>query len=144
MIVPQDLKALVVDDNAYARSAMAATLKKLGLSVSDDVTGGAAAVGALLGMRYDIVFMDWYMPEMNGAALLEILRGPHFPANARAPIVMVTAYPNRDTFARARELGAAEILVKPFTVAQVAAVLGKLLPAGWQVDDDDDGQQVRL
>jgi two-component system chemotaxis response regulator CheY len=144
VIVPQDLKALVVDDNAYARSAMAATLKKLGLAAIDEVPGGAAAVGALLGTRYDIVFMDWYMPEMNGAALLEVLHGPNFPANTRAPVVMVTAYPNRETFARARELGAVEILVKPFTVAQVAGLLGKLLPAGWQVDDEPDGKQILL
>lgn len=144
MIVPQDLKALVVDDNAHARAAMSATLKKLGLAEIDEHAAAAPVVNALLGQSYDIMFMDWYMPEMNGAALLEILRGTHFPANRRPPVVMVTAYPNRDTFARARELGVGEILVKPFTVAQVAATLQKLLPGGWGIEDDDDGAQVLL
>lgn len=123
---------------------MTATLRKLGLAEIDEHTGGASAVGAMLGARYDIAFMDWYMPEMNGAALLEILRGPHFPANRRPPLVMVTAYPNRETFARARELGISEILVKPFSVDQVAITLGKLLPGGWGLEDDDDGAQVLL
>ena len=122
---------------------MAATLRRLGLAEIDEHAGAASALGAMLGKRYDIVFMDWYMPDMNGAALLEILRGPHFPPNALAPVVMVTAYPNRETFARARELGVGEILVKPFTVAQVATTLGKLLPGGWGLDEDD-GAQVLL
>lgn len=135
---------MVVDDNAHARAAMAATLRKLGLAEIDEHTGAASAVGAMLGARYDIAFMDWYMPEMNGAALLEILRGPHFPANRRPPVVMVTAYPNRETFARARELGVGEILVKPFTLDQVAAALGKLLPGGWGLEEDGGGKRVLL
>ncbi|MBN9311148.1 MAG: response regulator [Devosia sp.] len=144
MIVPQDLKALIVDDNAYARSAMAATLKRLGIVAVDEQSGAAAAVGAILGTPYDIVFMDWYMPEMNGAALLEVVRHPRFPPNGRVPVVMVTAYPNRETFARARELGVSEILVKPFSVAQVAALLGRLLPDGWGLDEADGDKQILL
>ena len=41
MILPQDLKALVVDDNAYARAAVAATLRKLGLVTIDELSGAA-------------------------------------------------------------------------------------------------------
>ena len=67
MIVPAELKALIIDDNGYARTAVAATLRKLGLVSIDEHAGAAAAVGAMLGTRYDVVFMDWYMPEMNGA-----------------------------------------------------------------------------
>ncbi|MDB5539073.1 MAG: response regulator, partial [Devosia sp.] len=78
MFLPQNLKALIVDDNAYARAAVAATLRKLGLVAIDDLAGAAAAVGAIQATRYDIVFMDWYMPEMNGAALLQVIRDPRF------------------------------------------------------------------
>jgi two-component system chemotaxis response regulator CheY len=131
LIVPQQLKALVVDDNAYARSAVSATLRKLGLGTVDELAAAAPAIGAILANRYDIVFMDWYMPEMSGAAMLEIMRDPRFPANGRVPVVMITAYPTKETFARARELGAGEILIKPFNVNQAAAALGKLLPSGW-------------
>ena len=144
MIVPQDLKALIVDDNAHARAAMAATLRKLGLAEIDEHTGAASATGAILGTRYDIVFLDWYMPEMTGGALLEILGSPYFPAGKRPPVVMVTAYPNRDTFARARELGVGEILIKPFTMAQVATALGKLVPGGWDLEEEQGAAQVLL
>ncbi len=80
LIVPQQLKALVVDDNAYARAGVAATLRKLGLGTVDELASAAPAIGAIAANRYDIVFMDWYMPEMNGAAMLEVLRDPRFHA----------------------------------------------------------------
>ncbi len=145
MIVPENMKALIVDDNAYARSAAAATLRKLGLGTIDDVGSAALAIDAVLGMRYDVVLMDWYMPEMNGAAMLQIMHGRHFGPNGKVPVVMMTAYPTRETFARARELGAVDILTKPFTAAQVAGILGRLLPNGWGVADDAPGEgQVLL
>jgi len=144
MILPQDLKALVVDDNAYARAAVAATLRKLGLVSIDELAGAAPAVGAIQATRYDIVFMDWYMPEMNGAALLEVIRDPRFSPNGKVPVVMITAYPNRETIARARELGAGEVLTKPFSVAHAAAALGRLLPDGWQIPEEPEAGQVLL
>ena len=145
MIVPERLKALIVDDNAYARTAAAATLRKLGLGTIDDVGSAPLAIDAILGMRYDIVLMDWYMPEMNGAAMLQILRGRHFGPHGAVPVIMMTAYPNRETYARARELGAAEILTKPFTALHIATALGRLLPSGWGVGEADrDGGQVLL
>lgn len=144
MIVPAELKALVIDDNGYARAAVAATLRKLGLADIRELSGAAPAVAAMLGTRFDIVFLDWYMPEMNGGALLEIVRDPGFGPHGSVPVVMMTAYPNRETIARARELGASEVLTKPFSLAHAAAALGRLLPDGWQVPDDGPGKQVLL
>jgi two-component system chemotaxis response regulator CheY len=138
--MPQEMKALVVDDNAYARAGVIATLRKLGLATVDERAGAAAGVAAILGQRYDIVFMDWYMPEMNGAAMLEVIRAPNFPANGQVPVVMITAYPNRETFARAKELGASEVLVKPFNITQAATALGRLIPNGWSLPEDDASQ----
>ena len=144
MILPQDLKALVVDDNAYARTAVAATLRKLGLVAIDELASAAPAVGAIQATRYDIVFMDWYMPEMNGAALLQVIRDPRSSANGRVPVVMMTAYPNRETIARAKQLGASEVLTKPFSQAHAAAALGRLLPDGWQIPEEPEAGQVLL
>lgn len=144
MIVPEKLKALIVDDNAYARVAAASTLRKLGLGTIDDVESAALAIDAILGVRYDIVLMDWYMPEMNGAAMLQILRGRHFGPQGQVPVVMMTAYPTRETFARAKELGAADILTKPFTASHLAGILGRLLPSGWSPGSTGTDGQVLL
>lgn len=142
MIVSEKLKALIVDDNAYARVAAAATLRKLGLGTIDDVGSAALAIDAILAVRYDLVLMDWYMPEMNGAAMLQVMRGRHFGPHGQVPVIMMTAYPTRETFARARELGAIDIVTKPFTANHLAGILGRLLPSGWSVAEPgrDEGQ----
>ena len=125
----------------------------IGAFIAEPVNGGGGVIVPPQGYfakvqevlrRYDILFMDWYMPEMNGAALLEVIRAPLFPDNGQVPVAMMTAYPNRELFARAKELGAAEVLVKPFGVPQAATVLGRLLPDGWALPDDEDGKQVLL
>ena len=144
MFLPQNLKALIVDDNAYARVVAAATLRKLGIGTIDDVGSAPLAIDAILRLRYDIVLMDWYMPEMNGAAMLQIMRGPHFGPHGAVPVIMMTAYPNRDTYARAKELGAAEILTKPFTATHIGTALGRLLPSGWSIGGDAADGQVLL
>jgi len=136
VIVPDKLSALVVDDNAYARAAATATLRKLGLTNIVEADGGAPAVGSLLASRFDIVLLDWYMPEMSGAALLQVMRDPRFGANGTVPVIMMTAYPNRETITRGRQLGCSEVLTKPFTAAQVSSVLGRLLPHGWDLPSD--------
>lgn len=136
MFIPGNIKAIVVDDNAYARTTVTAMLRKLGLEAIAEFTGGAPAAAALLADRFDVMFMDWYMPDMNGAALLQLIRDVRFGANGRLPVVMMTAYPNRETFARARELGANEVLTKPFAASHVAAAFGRLLPDGWQIPDE--------
>lgn len=145
MIVPEKLKALIVDDNAYARVAAAATLRKLGLGTIDEVETAARAIDDILGMRYDVVLMDWYMPEMNGAAMLQVMRGPNFGPNGQVPVIMMTAYPTRETFARARALGAVDILTKPFSASHIAGILGRLLPNGWNVGEPEpDAGKVLL
>ncbi len=144
MIVPEKLKALIVDDNAYARAAAAATLRKLGIGTIEDVGAAALAIDAILGQRYDVVLMDWYMPEMNGAAMLQVLRGRHFGPHGQVPVIMMTAYPTRETFARARELGAIDILTKPFTANHVAGILGRLLPNGWSTGEAAEAERQIL
>lgn len=136
MLVPDRIKALIVDDNAYARAATAATLRKLGLTQIVDVPTAQDAVLALLAERYDILFMDWYIPDMNGAALLQIVRDPRFGAQGALPIVLMTAYPSREVLARARELGVSDALTKPFTTAHVSTILQRLLGA-WDLPADD-------
>ena len=125
MIVPGKLSALVVDDNAYARAAASATLRKLGLSSIDEVDSAAAAVGSLLGQRYDVVLLDWYMPEMNGAELLRAV-------NERPEwdhVLRVVVSTDGST-ARRVELSALKVrccVEKPFRPEVVRDVLSELI-----------------
>lgn len=136
MIVPDRLRALIVDDNAYARSAAAASLRKLGIVTIAEADGGAAAIGLLASESFDLMVMDWYMPEVSGAGLMQILRDPRFGHNTALPVVLMTGYPSRETITRARELGVNEVLTKPFSADHLLLALGRVLPSGWDVPED--------
>ena len=69
MLVPDRVRALIVDDNAYARAATAATLRKLGISQITEVETAQEAVLQLIAAPFDVLFMDWYIPDMNGAEI---------------------------------------------------------------------------
>jgi len=127
MIIPGRLRALVVDDNSYARAISAMSLRKLGLGEIVEAEGGAEAILQLLGAPFDLVLMDWYMPDVNGAGVMQVLRDPRMGAPMAVPVILMTAYASRDNLARARDLGVNEILSKPFTTEQLGSALAKVL-----------------
>lgn len=127
MIIPGRLRALVVDDNAYARAISSAALKKLGVGEVVEVDGGAAAILELMQAPFDLVLMDWYMPDVSGAGVMVVLRDPRFGAAAQTPVILMTAYASRDNVARARSLGVNEVLTKPFSTDQLGTMLGRVL-----------------
>lgn len=131
MILPGQLRVLIVDDNAYARAGAAAILRKLGVGTVDEAASAAAALGLLFTEAYHALLLDWYMSDMNGAALLELMHDLRLPPQVRVPAIVMTAYPTREVLTRARELGATDILTKPFGTQHVATALGKLLPDEW-------------
>ena len=136
MIIPGRLRALVVDDNAYARAISASGLKKLGVGEIVEADGGAAAILALLGEPFDLMLMDWYMPDVSGAGVMTVLRDARLGAAAKTPVILMTAYASRDNIARARELGVNEVLVKPFTTDQLGTALSRVLGDAAQAAGD--------
>jgi two-component system chemotaxis response regulator CheY len=136
VIIPGRLRALVVDDNAYARAISASGLKKLGVGQIVEAEGGAAAILALLGEPFDLMLMDWYMPDVSGAGVMTVLRDARLGAAAKTPVILMTAYASRDNIARARELGVNEVLVKPFTTDQLGTALSRVLGDAAQAAGD--------
>ena len=128
MVIAGRLRALVVDDNAYARAICLMSLRKLGLGVVDEAANGAEAILRLMTAPYSLVLMDWYMPEISGAGVMQVLRDPRFGVACATPVILMTAYPSMDNLARARGLGVSEILPKPFTSAHLGEALARVLP----------------
>ncbi|MDB5473715.1 MAG: response regulator [Devosia sp.] len=137
MIIPSRLKALIVDDNSYARAISAQHFKKLGVGQTVEASGGAEAMLLLLSEQFDLMLTDWYMPDISGAGLLQVLRDPRFGAASGMPVILMTAYPSRDNLERARELGVNEILAKPFTVEQLGLAVGRALGATGPAQAED-------
>ncbi|MBU1305374.1 MAG: response regulator [Alphaproteobacteria bacterium] len=127
MIIPGRMRALVVDDNTYARAICSASLEKLGIGDIVEAAGGAEAILALMTAPFDFMLMDWYMPDVNGAGLMTVLRDSRFGAAWQTPVILMTAYASRDNIAKARELGVNDILVKPFNTEQLGAAVGRIV-----------------
>lgn len=107
---PAELTVLIVDDNAYARALAEASLAKLGIGQIFDVGDAAAGLELLTREPVDVVLLDWFMPEINGAGFVRMAQaGNHQPA-----IIVTTAYATKQNFGRMRELGLHHILIKPF------------------------------
>ena len=110
-------RALVVDDNDHARSVLRDMLESMTFDVSD-VSSGAAAVKAVAvkhagGSPFDIIYLDWRMPGMDGMeAARQILALDLTPAPI---LVMVSAYGREEMIKEAEAMGIVNMLVKPLS-----------------------------
>lgn len=123
----QRLRALIVDDNAYARAMSGASLSRLGVEHIEEASGGGEAILRLMSGWFHLVLMDWYMPDINGAGVMHVLRDPRLGAVSNTPVILMTAYASQDNIERALKLGVNEVLAKPFTTEQLGVVLGRVL-----------------
>jgi len=108
-------RALVVDDNDNARAAIAGMLKGMTFEVGEVASGPSAidelARAAALGRPYDVVYLDWLMPELDG---IDTARRIKALALESPPLVlMVTAYGRQEVLDDASEAGIRDVLVKP-------------------------------
>lgn len=122
---PAELTVLIVDDNLYARALAETSLKKLGIGQILEASDGAEGLELLDQYLVDLVLLDWYMPEINGAGFVRLARARNFnPA-----IVVMTAYATRENANRMRELDLRGVLVKPFDDAHLQKMVAELLAA---------------
>lgn len=114
------IRVLVVDDSATARDALAACLEQDGdVQVVGAVADGAAAVAAVAALSPDAVTMDIQMPGGGGLAAIEQIM-----ARNPVPILVVTvlARVDRELPFEALSRGALEVVLKPSTPAEGAAL----------------------
>jgi two-component system chemotaxis response regulator CheY len=102
-----------------------------------EADGGAEAILHLLGEPFDLMLMDWYMPDVSGAGLMTVLRDARFGPARDLPVILMTAYASHDNVQRARQLGVNEVLVKPFTTDQLGVAMGRVLGEASRVSGDD-------
>ena len=119
------LRVLVADDNAAAREILSEALKGVTGQV-DLVSSGAEAVEAVrqgdADVPYDLVFMDWRMPGMDGLEATRRIK--HDNALRRPPaIVMVTAFGREEVREQAERIGIDGFLVKPVTQSTLVDTL---------------------
>ncbi len=103
------LRVLVAEDEALIRMDLVEMLEEDGYTVVGQAGDGAAAVSLAGELRPDLVILDVKMPVLDGLSAAEQI------VEARiAPVVILTAFSQRDLVERAREAGVMAYLVKPF------------------------------
>jgi two-component system, response regulator PdtaR len=105
---------LIADDESIIRLDLGEMLANLGYEVIGEVGDGATAVELAMRLRPDLVIMDIKMPGMDGiTAARELTR------ERVAPVLLLTAYSERELVERAKEAGIVAYLVKPFREAEL-------------------------
>lgn len=122
-----DAKVLVVDDNAMNRSVFRALLNHTGIQITE-ATGGWECIERSSAEKYDLIFLDHMMPEIDGIETLRKMREiPDFK-NANTPVIALTA--NAISGAREMYLGEGfhDFLTKPINPDKLEKTIEKYLP----------------
>lgn len=102
-------RIVIADDEPLIRIDLRENLEGLGYEVIGEAADGKHAVELARKLRPDIVIMDIKMPEMDGIAALRILAEENI-----APVLLLTAYSDRELIQQAIDAGAVDYLVKPY------------------------------
>jgi len=102
-------RVIIADDESIIRMDLREMLTNLGYLVVGEAGDGRSAVNQARELRPDVVIMDIKMPDMDGIEAAKILTQERI-----APVVLLTAFSQRDLVERAKEAGVVGYLVKPF------------------------------
>ena len=108
------LRVLVVEDEALIRLDLAEMLTEEGYVVAGEAADGEQAVAQARELRPDLVIMDVKMPKMDG-----IQAAATVVEERIAPVVMLTAFSQKELVDRASQAGAMAYVVKPFGKADL-------------------------
>jgi AmiR/NasT family two-component response regulator len=113
------LRIVIADDESIIRLDLKETLVRLGHEVVAEAGDGRTAVDLTQQHRPDLVILDVKMPVLDGVdAAKEI------SALRLAPVLLLTAYSQRDLVQRALEAGVFAYVVKPFTESDLLPAMG--------------------
>jgi two-component system sensor histidine kinase/response regulator len=138
-------RMLVIDDNESAREVIGGLLRSMSFVV-DVCATGQAGVAAVIeanrqGRPYDLLLIDWQMPEMDGIATAQAIG--QLVLGKRPPMLMVTAYGRDDLLGRARAAGFADVLAKPVTESNLFdRVIGILVSSSQPVSEKKTAQSL--
>jgi response regulator NasT len=114
----QPLTVVIAEDETLIRMDLAEMLVEEGYDVVGQAADGQKAIELAESLRPDLVILDVKMPVLDGIAAAEAIAGKRI-----APVVMLTAFSQRELVERAREAGAMSYLVKPFSQSDLVPAI---------------------
>jgi len=111
-------RILVAEDEALIRLDLVEMLVEAGYEVVGQVSNGEQAVSLSRELKPDLVLMDVKMPVLDGISAAEQIGKERI-----APVVMLTAFSQKELVERARDAGVMAYIIKPFTPADLAPAI---------------------
>jgi len=116
------VKVLILEDDRRQASFLARVLSEEGFAV-DGCASGADAIAQADGVAYDLILLDWMVPDTDGLSVCREIRR----AGGTAPILMLTARSETRERVLGLEAGADDYMGKPFEVDELVARVRALL-----------------
>ncbi|MER7913733.1 MULTISPECIES: ANTAR domain-containing response regulator [unclassified Streptomyces] len=117
-VPPLTTRVVIAEDEALIRLDLKEMLEEEGYTVVGEAGDGAKAVELAREHRPDLVILDVKMPVLDGISAAEKIAGESI-----APVLMLTAFSQRELVERARDAGAMAYLVKPFSKSDVVPAI---------------------
>ena len=128
MSIAEKIKVLIVDDQVTSRLLLSDALTQLGFKQITSAGDGQQGAQIMAQQPHHLVISDFNMPKMDGLGLLQVVRSN--PATKKAAFIILTAQGDRALVQKAAQMGANNVLAKPFTIdkmrAAIEAVFGSL------------------
>jgi len=117
-------RILYVEDEPDIRAIAQMALEAVGGFTVIACASGSEALASAPGANADLLLLDVMMPGMDGPSTLKALR--ELPATANTPVIFMTAKVQAAEVAQYRELGAIDVIHKPFDPMELAAQINRI------------------
>jgi CheY-like chemotaxis protein len=135
------LRVLVAEDNEINQRVIEASLRKSGHEYML-VDNGRLAVEAVKQEEFDLILMDVQMPEMDGVEATQAIRELEGTSGRHTPIAALTAHAMKGDRERFLEVGMDAYLSKPFDLAELMELIGRLVPDSEEEESDPGPKQA--
>jgi DNA-binding response OmpR family regulator len=122
---------LLIEDDLRIRTALTRAMTDRGHAVSSE-PAGMRGLQRVLDDPPDLVVLDLGLPDVDGTAVLRMLRGV-----SRVPVVVATARDDEAEIVAVLDAGADDYVVKPFSAAQLDARIRAVLRCGGEAPPDE-------
>jgi response regulator NasT len=114
--LPMSVRILVAEDEALIRMDLVEMLQEAGYTVCAEATNGEEAIALATEHKPDLCILDVKMPVLDGISAAEKII-------SIAPVLMLTAFSQRELVERARDAGVMAYVVKPFSISDLVPAI---------------------
>jgi CheY-like chemotaxis protein len=139
----KDYRVLLVDDNEINREVALAVLEPYAFQLAE-AESGPEAVDMVRQQTFDMIFMDYLMPGMDGIETTKIIR-TSCGTNGETPIIVaLTAEETPDLLDRFQKSGCQDVLSKPIDSSKLAQVLERWVPEELRTEAEEPLEPMEM